>query len=366
MAIDETLRVGTTVIADQRLLNSRLIETPSKTPEEVVQWLGAMQSQDFAGAKWAIAQRTKNLVTDADINLLFNKGKILRTHILRPTWHFLIPKDIRWLLKITGPRVNAANSYYYRKFGLDEDIFAKCSAALVNAMHGGVQLTRTEISQVYKNVGINASGLRLAYLIMRAELDAIVCSGAMRGKQFTYALLEERVPKTKMLDHDEAAAELTKRYFTSHGPAQIKDFTWWSGLTAAEAKAGIEINSLEHKTLDGKTYWYSPGQPTGKKLKQAPLIHLLPNYDEYLIAYKDHSPIFDTALLGEIPRTDTLMPHIIILNGQVIGGWRRTVQKNEINITTNLLVRLDNTEQSALKLAAEHYSQFMGMPVVIM
>jgi hypothetical protein len=362
---DETLGMGATVIADQRLLNSRLFATPFENPEEVVHWLAAMQSQDFAGAKWAIAQRTKNVVTDVDISLLFNKGKILRTHTLRPTWHFLMPKDIRWILKLTGPRVNVANAYYYRKFKLDEAIFAKCNIALINAMHGGVQLTRAEISQVYKNVGINASGLRLAYLIMRAELDAVICSGAMRGKQSTYALLEERVSKTKMPDHDAALAELTKRYFTSHGPAQIKDFTWWSGLTATEAKVGIEINSLEHETIDGKTYWYPPGQPTRKKLK-APLVHLLPNYDEYLIAYKDHSHIFDAILLRENPITDTLMAHIIILNGQVIGGWRRTVQKNEIIIKTNLLVRLDNTEQSALKLAAEHYSQFMGMPVALL
>jgi len=218
---------------------------------------------------------------------------------------------------------------------------------------------------VYKNVGINASGLRLAYLIMRAELDAVICGGAMRGKQSTYALLEEIVPKTKMLDHDAALAEPTKRYFTSHGPAQIKNFTWWSGLTATEAKVGIEINSLEHETIDDKTYWYPPVQPTRKKLK-APLVHLLPNYDEYLIAYKDHSHIFDAILLRENPSTDTLMAHIMILNGQVIGGWRRTVQKNEIMIKTNLLFRLDKTEQSALKLAAEHYSQFMGMPVALL
>jgi hypothetical protein len=254
-------------IANRRLNNSRLVGAPFENPQDAVQWLGAVQSQDFAGAKWAIGQRTRD-VTRADIDRLFNDGKILRTHVLRPTWHFVAPADIRWMLKLVAPRVNAANAYYYRKFELDNVIFAKANAALVEEMQGGVQLTRTEISQVYKKIGINASGLRLAYLIMRAELDAVICSGSLRGKQFTYALLEDRVPKAKMLEHDGALAELAKRYFASHGPAQVHDFAWWSGLTITEARAGVEMvkPNLLQETVGGKMYWSADG-PSPAKFK---------------------------------------------------------------------------------------------------
>ena len=360
----ELIIMAALTVANRRLHNSRLIGAPFENSDAVVKWLGAMQSQDFAGAKWAIAQRTRN-VTDADINNLFNDGKILRTHMLRPTWHFVTPADIRWILELTAPRVNAANAYYYRKLGLDDVIFAKSNAALTEAMQGGVQLTRAEISQVYKKIGINASGLRLAYLVMRAELDAIICSGALRGKQFTYALLEDRVPRAKELQHDEALAQLAKRYFAGRGPARVQDFAWWSGLTTTEAKAGIETAGLLHETIDGKTYWFANGQTAAAKFK-TPLIHLLPNYDEYLIAYKDHSPVFDATLLKGRFTIDALMAQIIVLDDKIVGGWRRTIRKNEVTITAKLLVLLGKTEQIALQLAAERYGRFMGMPVVLL
>jgi hypothetical protein len=347
-------------IADRRLHNSCLVGAPFENPQDAVRWLGAVQSQDFAGAKWAIGQRTRD-VTSADIDRLFNEGKILRTHMLRPTWHFVAPADIRWMLKLTSPRVNAANAYYYRKFELDDAVFAKSSAALKEALQGGVQLTRTEISQIYRKIGIDASGLRLAYLIMRAELDGIICSGPLRGKQFTYALLEDWIPKAKTLERDEALAELAKRYFASRAPAQVQDFAWWSGLTIAEAKAGIEMakSGLLHEVMGGKTYWSATEQESAKS--KTPLVHLLPNYDEYLIAYKDHSPTLDAALLSHAG--DAFMAHIIVLDGHIVGGWRRTLRKNEITIITNLLVGFDKAVQTALQLAAERYSRFVGLPV---
>ena len=351
-------------IAHRRLHNQRLAGPPFEKPEAVVQWLTAVQSQDYAGAKWAIAQRTK-ATTDAELDQLFNDGAILRTHVLRPTWHFVMPADIRWMLKLTAPRVNAVNAYYYRKLELDDAVFRRSQTALAKALRGGKQLTRTELAQALKGAGITASGLRLAYLIIRAELDAVICSGALRGKQFTYALLDDRVPETKILEYDEALAELTRRYFTSHGPALVRDYTWWSGLTVADAKAGIEMASsyLTHATADGKTYWFATHATTARK--QTPTVHLLPNYDEYLIAYKDHSPSFDAARLKQTrPEIEeALMAHIVVLNGQVIGGWRRTIGKDEVAIKTNLLVTLTGVDQAALRTAAGRYGQFLGKSV---
>ncbi|WP_437669324.1 winged helix DNA-binding domain-containing protein [Sorangium sp. So ce131] len=350
-------------IARQRLHNERLVGPPCERPEDVVQWLCAVQAQDYAGAKWAIAQRTTG-VTEADLDRLFNDGKILRTHLLRPTWHIVMPRDIRWMLALTAPRVNAANAAMYRKLELDDAAFARSSDALARALQGGAQLTRTEIARVYEAAGITASGLRLAYLLMRAELDGLLCSGALRGKQFTYALLDERVPRTRALGRDEALAELTRRYFASHGPALAKDFAWWSGLTMAEVKAGIEMagTHLEHEAIDGKAYWRASGPAMTPGLK-APLVHLLPNYDEYVIAYKDHSATLDPARLSA--SSGALMAHLVVLDGLVVGGWRRNVKGKTVAITLNIPVRLKKREHAALQLAIEQYSRFLGMPVTV-
>src|SRR5262245_24524323 len=171
---------------------------------------------------------------DDSIDELFNEGKILRTHVMRPTWHFVMPEDIRWMLKLTAPRINAVSAYYFRKMELDQAVLARSNAAISKALRGK-HLTREELGQVLGRAKIDAKGLRLIYLMIRAELDAVICSGPLRGKQFTYALLDERVPKCRTLKRDEALAELTIRYFTSHGPALLRDFVWWSGLTITDA-----------------------------------------------------------------------------------------------------------------------------------
>jgi hypothetical protein len=227
-------------IAQWRLHAQHLTGTPLKTAADVVGWLGAVQSQDYAGAKWAVAQRTNGL-TDADLDQAFADGSILRTHVLRPTWHFVTPADIRWLLAVTKPRVHALNAYMYRQCELDETLLRRSSDVLANALVGGRQLTRTELGASLAQAGIVAEGIRLGYIIHYAELEAVICSGARRGKQFTYALLEERAPQAKRLDPDAALAELAKRYFTSHGPATLKDLTWWSSLTLAEARMAVEL-----------------------------------------------------------------------------------------------------------------------------
>jgi winged helix DNA-binding protein len=346
-------------ICYQRLSNQRLTGVPFEKTEDVVRWLTAVQSQDYAGAKWAIGQRLKE-TSDDNIDELFNEGKILRTHVMRPTWHFVMPEDIRWMLKLTAPRVHAVSAYYFRKMELDQTVFTRSNTVISKALRGGKHLTRDELGQVLGRAKIDAKGLRLIYLMMRAELDAIICSGPLRGKQFTYALLEERVPECKTLKRDGALAKLTIRYFTGHGPALLRDFVWWSGLTIADAKAGLEMArpELNHDVIDGKSYWFGASGPVNKT--KSPIAHLLPNYDEYLIAYKDRDASFDPALKKRIgERDNALAAHIVVLNGQVIGGWRRTIKKHEVEIHANLLIDLNKAEHLALKQTAERYGAFL-------
>jgi len=350
-------------IYHHRLSNQRLIGKTFARVEDMVSTLTAVQSQDYAGAKWAIGQRVKGMY-DEKIDELFNKGRILRTHVMRPTWHFVMPADIRWMLKLTGPRVSAVSAYYFRKLELDEAIFKRSNAVISKALRGGKQLTRDELRKALSSAKIEATGMRLIYLIMRAELDAIICSGALRGKQFTYALLDERVPQSRELDRDEALAELTIRYFTGHGPALLRDFVWWSGLTVRDAQAGLAMarSKLNHQVIDENTYWFSA---LGRIREfEQPLVHLLPNYDEYLIAYKDRRTSMDPGLAKRIgDRDNALAAHLVVLNGQIIGGWRRTITKSEVTIKVNLLVNLNKSQRLALKLAVDNYGRFLKRSV---
>jgi hypothetical protein len=332
-------------------------------PADVVTWLGAVQAQDYAGAKWAVAQRAGGC-SEAQVELACDRGDIVRTHVMRPTWHFVAPADVRWMLALTAPRVLAASAYYHRQAGLDARTFDRSNAALAAALEGGRHLTRVELARRLEAAGIRAAGIRLAYLLMRAELDAIVCSGPRRGKQFTYALLDERVPATRHLDRDAALAELTRRYFTSHGPATLRDFAWWSGLTVADGTKGVDLAKahLTREVVDGKTYWLAPtsSPPAARK----PTVHLLPNFDEYLVAYQDRGPSFDREIAAVVDRRDNVLSnHIVVKDGRVIGAWRRTVGPSTVTIETRLLARLDAAEMRELRDAAERYGRFLGLSV---
>src|SRR5262245_45280506 len=309
---------------------------PLDGPEAVVRGLTAMQSQEFAVAKWSVAQRADG-VDHAAMARAFADGAILRTHILRPTWHFVLPEDIRWLLALVGPRVHALNRYYYRQAGLDDRLMARSDDLLARTLEGGRQLVRSELAAVLERDGIAASGLPLAYVLMRAELDGIICSGAPRGKQQTYALLDERAPPSRSLDRDAALAQLTRRYFAAHGPATLKDFLWWSSLTATEARRGLDLvgSDLESLVVDGRTYWFGPAAPPATIA--SPRIDLVQGYDETIVAYTESRDVLGAA--GGLPVATgdrSLFLHAVLLDGQVIGHWRHAPRRRTIVVETAL------------------------------
>lgn len=353
-------------IAYQRLHHQRLVGTPFQKPEDVVRWQGAVQAQDYAGATWALGLRSHAL-TEAQIEQAFTAGTLLRTHVLRPTWHFVTPADIRWLLALTAPRVHAANAYMYRKLEIDATVIQRTQAALVRALQDGTHRTREEVRAVLEQADIITTGaLRFGYLLMQAELDGLICSGARRGKQFTYTLLEERVPPTAPLDRDEALAELTWRYFSSHGPATLRDFVVWSGLTIADAKRGIALASsrLEQVVVADQTYWFAgavePAATTG------PIAHLLPNYDEYFIGFKDRSAILEIVKTSALEaQSAVLAGHIIILDGQVVGGWNRTLTRQGVVVACTLITSLTEAQTDAIVLAGQRYAAFLEHPLIL-
>lgn len=348
-------------IARLRLINQHLARPVFETAGQVAGWLGAVQAQDYEGAKWALAQRMP-AATSAALDRAFTEGSILRTHVLRPTWHFVSPADLRWLLALTGPRVHAASAYYYRQLALNPALVARSNTLLAEALRGGNQLTRAELAAVLLQAGLPAEGLRLTYLVMCAELDGVICSGAKRGKQFTYALLDERAPQAASLPRDEALAQLAARYFTSHGPATLNDFAWWSGLTVADARAGVELLGarLAHQVSDGRTYWFAAAPQAAPVV--FPGVYLLPNYDEYLVSYKDRSASVDPQHADLWDRGSVLFSHPILVDGQVSGLWKRTLKKDAVLVDCKLFVKLKDAQLQAVESAVQRYGEFLGLP----
>jgi hypothetical protein len=350
-------------LARERLRSQRLVGAAFARPEEVVGWLGAVQAQDYAGAKWAVAQRTK-AGSDDVVEQACSDGRILRTHVLRPTWHLVLPADIRWMLALSAPRIRAAMAFYDRRLGLTETVCARSAAALTKALRGGNHLTRGELARVLAAAGIPAAGQRLGHLMVRAEIDAVICSGARRGKQFTYALLDERAPASLQRERDDALAELARRYFTSHGPALANDFAWWSGLTVADAKRAIELARprLREVTVGGKRYWR--GAAGQQAPARGPVVHLLPNYDELVVAYGDRSASIDDARLKNIGGWAMVIANnLIAVDGRVVGGWRRVIEKRSVIVETDLRRPLDAAARAGLRAAAERLQAFLGVPV---
>jgi hypothetical protein len=301
--------------------------------------------------------------TDADIERDLTAGAIVRTHVLRPTWHFVAAEDVRWMLALTAPRVRKVVAPYDRQLGINDKVLARSARAITKALTGGKQLTRAEIRNVLQRVKIDTSPPRLGHLMMHAELDGLVCSGVVRSKQATYALLEERLPAAPTMDRDQALAELARRYFTTRGPATVHDFAWWSGLTVSDAKRGVEEtkSELEQSAVDGRTYWFTDKIPPRRS---ATVSHLLPNYDEYFIGLRDRSAMGE--LVNEsganVP-PGTFTAHVVIVDGQLVGGWRRTVTGATVTVQMRLVVDVTARQMGSIETQVKRYGDFLERPV---
>jgi Winged helix DNA-binding domain len=348
-------------VAHRRLHNLRITSPTLESPEDVLRWLGAVQSQDYPGGKWGIGQRVTG-ITDATLDQAFAAGKLLRTHVLRPTWHFVLPDDIRWLLELTGPRILATNAHYSRQFGV-HDALADGQRVIAKALERGDHLTRKEIQAALHQAGISAHGLGLAYVLMHAELNAVICSGPLRGKQHTYALVEDRAPHAQRLGRDEALATLTRRYFRSHGPATPNDFAWWSSLTVTETRRGLEMlgSEIEHEAIDGQTYWFAPDEPPPRA--PSPSLYLLQGYDEYFVGYSGESKaVLDLSNAARSQAQSSSAPtHVIVLDSQVVGRWQRQVDNAAVRIKTELYVPLDANGEAALAAQVDAYGRFLQL-----
>jgi hypothetical protein len=348
-------------VPNVRMTRMGLIGTSSTRPVDVVQHHLAMQAQDFGPAKWAIGQRLQGLV-DKDVERKISDGQILRTHVLRPTWHFVGRRDLRWLMVLSGPRVQKTIEARYRQLNLDVKTRSRAEKVVAAELVGGNHLTRRELTEIFHRSRIAPDGQRMPHLLMHCELQSVICSGRVRGKEQTYALFDERVPKGRDFDREGAVEKLVRRYLESHGPASLKDMAWWSGLTIRDLRSGLDslgARAISEK-IEGTTLWWSGDQPPSH-IKN-PHVQLLQTYDEFVVGYSESRYLGDprAARIRKL-FTDRNLPNgTVMLGARVAGHWRRTITAKTVNVQVLLYEPLKGAARVALESAVEGLAGFLG------
>jgi hypothetical protein len=344
-------------IATARLENQGIARSVARKPAQLVAWLGAVQAQEYSAALWALGLRLPASTLSRDVEAAFNRGQIVRTHVLRPTWHFVALRDADWLIALTAARVHRRMAPWHARLQLDSAIRVRAAGVIERALRDGEPRTRAELARHLERARLPSRGIPLALLTMYAELERVMHSGPFRGKQPTYVRYVAHAPAGRQLIGDEAIAELAKRYFRSHGPATIRDFTWWSTLTTRDAKRGLEANRAKQHVIDGLTYW-TIGDALGPAARQRSTVHLLPVYDEYLVAYRDRAAV----ALGRGRSTGGRYDPTLIIGGQVAGTWKITRREGSVVIHVAPARRLSAAERFSIETAVDQYGKFLGLP----
>lgn len=354
------------MITNIRMRSQQLVSPGFEHPKDLVAWMGAIQAQDYPMSKWAVGARLPSGNLQA-VDEALQRGEILRTHIMRPTWHLVAAEDIRWMLKLTAHRLKAAYNSYAK--GRIADIsprqYDSNKSALVSMLEGNKSLTNQEIEAGLIQVGVirpdnEADKLRVKYLIALAEVEGVICSGVDKGKKATYALLDERVPPMRELHKEEALAQLAGRYFRSHSPASLNDFTWWSGLTISEARQAIgliERELIADRFAEQKLYVHESYKDTPASQEDA--LHLLPSFDEYLISYKDRTTVLQPEHHPKAFNNFGTFYPVILHKGMIVGNWSKSVKKGALTVETSFFAPKTRISHKQLKEAADRYLNFL-------
>jgi hypothetical protein len=361
-------------IAYHRLANQHIaaLGRGTKKPEDALALMGAIQAQDHSASLWAIGLRCENSAR-SDIEAAVAEKTIVRTWLMRGTLHYVASDDIHWILRLLAPRLTALSISRDRQLGLSGDIIGKSKTLFSRSLEGGRQLKRAEMYQVLEKGGISTTNMLGYHLLYSAATDGLICLGSHDGGRPTFTLLDEWVIKRKEISEERALAELASRYFTSRGPATVKDFVWWSGLKTSDARRGIEEAAprLVEEEIDGKIYYMPHSGP--KSRNDGPSTYLLPAFDEYLVGYSDRSAMLSNEKTQEMLRSGKIMfTHsngiflpTIVIDGEVVGTWQRKYDKGKAIITLQPFRRLDSRVMKDVKLATERYGVFLGLSVVV-
>ena len=349
-------------ILRRRLENQALARTAFRSPEEVVAWFGAVQAQDYLGSLWALGLRSRD-ATEATVEAAVSRRAIVRTWPMRGTLHFVAAADVRWITRLLAPRVLARNAARIkREVGVDATVVARCREVIARALQGGQRLERAALYQALESKKIATGDSRGLHILGWLAMEGTLCLAGRNGRQHTFALLDEWIPKSRVLEHDAALAELATRYFSSHGPATLPDFMWWAGITAKDAQAAIDgaRPRLAREVIEQRA-WFS-GARTRKRFHgpAAPRVKLLPGFDEYTVAYSDRA-----LLVQDATRANGmgLLSPVVVADGRVVGNWKRSLVKDAVQVTAKLLRPLTLAENQALAESARAFAHFLGLPV---
>jgi len=346
-------------IARWRLRSQHLVAPHAMSAREAVGSLLAVQAENSSQAAWAVASRTQN-PDQSDLATLLEDGAVVRTHVLRPTWHFVLAEDIGWLLDLTGPRARRVTGQQLRKtHGLDERAIDQAVGAVAQALASRGRLTRAQLADELRDRGIPGSGQMLMILLADAELNGLICSGGIVDGEHTYALMSKRVPTLRRLERTEALAELALRYFTGHGPATERDLAYWATLTLTDVRTGLQqvrdrLDSFQH---DGRTFWHAPGDAPGGP--QEPAGHLLQILDEAYRGYQDSRWVLDAA--GQVPRTRETATGMALVDAQLLAAMRRTIANDHVQFDLRPYRALTSAEIEALDRAATRYGEYLRL-----
>lgn len=325
-----------------RLYYQGLNHTAFETPADMVRYFGAVQAQDFFGSLWAVGQRVEN-ATEASVEAALNDRTIVRSWPMRGTIHYTAPQDLRWMLDLLAERAIAKAAPYQRDVKLTKKDFVKSRTILEREMQGGQILERSELYEILERNKVATKNSRGLHIIGQMAHEKVLCFGPRKGKQHTFVLLDEWIPKTRSLSKDEALEELTLRYFRSHGPATARDFAWWAGITVTEALRGLDMVNWDLKKVGD--YWMNAEAVEGEQKLN---VRILPFYDEFLVAYKEREDM------------QSIFTSTVIVNGEVVGTWKRTLSKKGVKIQTKFFKKINKQASAALEKQLDRYADFIG------
>lgn len=345
-------------IARWRLRSLRLVEPFAGSAEELVQGLLAVQAENVGQTAWAVATRTRRKDA-AELAGLLDDGAVLRTHVLRPTWHYVSAEDIVWLLELTAPRVQRVTGTQLRvAHDLTGADLVRAMDTVVAAVSERAPLTRSQLAEALAQRGLPLAGQGLMLLLAHVELAGLICSGPPAGGQHTYALLTDRVPPVRRRERDEGLAELALRYAVGHGPATERDLAYWATLPLGDARRGLAAvaDRLERFTHEGRTFWHAPGEKPQERL--TPRAHVLQILDECYRGYQDSRWVLDAA--GVVPRGRETSTGMALVDGQLVATVRRVPSASLMLLDIAPFRTLQPAERHALKAAARARGEFYG------
>jgi hypothetical protein len=348
-------------IASLRLHAQGISRSRPAGPVEAVAALGGLQAQDYPGALWAIGLRSGG-AGEAEVEAAVADGSIVRSWPMRGTLHFTAAADLRWMIRLLGPRSISGDRSRCRQLGIDAAALSSCRRLFIKALEGGRQQSRAVLFGLLEAAGIATDGQRGYHILFNLAQEGLICFAARDGKQQTFALLEEWTPDARILERDEALAELAGRYFSGHGPATLADFVWWSGLTVADARAGLALAAarLARETFEGEPHWFAMDRAPARLPSGA--VHLLPAFDEYLLGYKGRAAVLDPRDAGRVaPGGNGLFRPIIVVDGRVAGVWRRVIKNGKVSVSIETFGAMSKARMRDLATAAGRYGRFLGL-----